>query len=74
MTFKELQKVVRFAKKSGILKLKMGSTEIEFTHDALLQIPKKLGEVKAVPADSTETYTDEQMLFWSTQDPLAEAN
>lgn len=64
MTFKELQRIVKFAKKSGIVKLKVDGVELEFTHEALVTRSRKPSKEAAF--DPTAQYTDEQMLFWST--------
>lgn len=63
MTFKELQRIVKFAKKSGIVKLKLDGVELEFTHEALMTRPRKAtfdtqNELKPI-------YTPEQELMWS---------
>lgn len=70
MTFKDFQKFVKFAKKQGVLKLKVEGMEIEFIHDAVM--PQPSSRIQAVSMeDAKSQYTDEQMLFWSTHDPLA---
>lgn len=71
MDLKEIQKLVKLAKKSGLIHIKVGDIELEFTKEAVGQRPKKIQqeEIKEKKEDELKT------LFWSVPnlDPLAEA-
>lgn len=71
LNFKDFQRFVKFAKKQGVLRLKLGTTEIEFTHDAVTPITKKSRHLKA-DDDVLPQLSQEDILFYSTRDPLME--
>ena len=68
MNFKELQKIVKFARKQGIIRLKMADCELELSQSAIS--PTKI--TRTIKTDNKDVesksqYSDEQILFWSTQ-------
>jgi len=74
MTVKELRVLIKFARKQGILKLKMNGLEVELSQSAIS--PTKITRQPKL-VDNTPPpvkYTEEDMLFWSSQaiDPAGE--
>lgn len=75
MDIKELRKLVKFARKQGILKLKMNGLEVELSQNAIS--PTNI--TRSPKLEQTEPpqkqYTENDVLFWSTQnlDPIGEA-
>lgn len=63
MDFKEFQRLVKFAKKSGIVKLKLDNVEFEFSLQALDKHPKNSGaELETI---KTPQFTEMDALMWS---------
>lgn len=64
MTLKEFQRLVKFAKKSGITEFKFGDVDVKFSPDAITtNMPESFPEPAAEPLPQ---YTDEEMLLWSS--------
>lgn len=61
---KEIEKIIKLARKHGVLELKVGEIELKLSDHP----PKKMHKY-AKDKDEAETSqpTDEEMLFWSTQ-------
>ncbi len=67
MTPKELEQFIKVARRQGVLKLQIGDVSFELTD---VQAPKqavKKSEAEAKDTPEQPWYSDEQMLFWSSQ-------
>lgn len=71
MDLKEIQKLIKLAKKSGLIHVKVGDLELQFTPEAIK--PK----VKLSSDDNIKTDKHDEMaaILWSVQDidPLSKA-
>lgn len=67
MDIKELRLLIKFARKQGILKLKMNGLEVELCQSAIspTKITRQTKPEEATPPP--KEYTEEDMLFWSSQ-------
>jgi len=63
MDFKEFQRLVKFAKKSGIVKLKLKDVEFEFSLQALDKPSKISGN--QLETITTPQFTEMDALMWS---------
>jgi len=69
MNIKEIQKLIKIAKKSGLIHIKVGDIELDFTKEAIKkEIIQSKEELKNDPNDEMKN------LFWSVQnvDPFKE--
>lgn len=71
MDLKEIQKLIKLAKKSGLIHVKVGDLELQFTPEAIK--PK----IKLSSDDNIKTEKHDEMaaILWSVQDidPLSKA-
>jgi hypothetical protein len=65
---KELAELVKYCRKSGIKSLKFGEFQIELDSSALFPESnyKKRKESASTEVEVTQTFTDEDALFWSS--------
>lgn len=73
MELKEIQALIKFVKKQGILKFKSGDLEIELSPDSIIRKRTKR-ELKEKPSELKPQYSEDQILMWSVPDldPLKE--
>ena len=65
---KELEKIIKFARKNGITRIKEGDVELEISTQALFpESQYKRKQLEAVPdLEVQKPYSDEDMLYWSS--------
>jgi len=68
MTLKEFQRLVKFAKKSGITEFKFCDVDVKFSPDAI-QTAAKPHEGPDVAPDILDQYSSTDVLMWSAQGP-----
>jgi len=70
MTPKDLEKVLKLAKKHGLKSLKMDGLEVEFGPPAPVQLKMTDDQIKKMAGSVPEMPTADDLLMWSTGGPL----
>lgn len=65
MDFKEIQKLIKLAKKSGLINIKVGDVELNFTPEA---VKPKLSASSSSDEIKTEKHDEMAAILWSVQD------
>lgn len=64
---KEFTKYIKFARKHGLKRLKIGEIDFEFSHPQAATIPGKKDTIGGAPLNDSERMpTEDEMLLWST--------